>query len=83
MAFGVSEEDLEVVLEQHGEHEDGEVFARAWRAVKAADGRIEKAALRGNSLDEQTEAAHEEITAVLREAGILPAPVQPPSRPKP
>ncbi len=34
-------------------------------------GRIERAALRGNDLDDQTEYAHEEISNILKEAGII------------
>lgn len=39
-----------------------------------AGGRIERAALHGDDLEDQTEYAHQEIGALLQECGVLPAP---------
>jgi hypothetical protein len=41
--------------------------------IAPEDGRIEKAALYGNEMEEQTEYAYQEIAKILREAGVLVA----------
>lgn len=79
MAFGISEEDVANVLRhaagstclQPGES----VENAAERILNCLDdedlGRIERAALRGDDLDEQTESAYGEIRALLVERGEI------------
>lgn len=70
--FEVTVEDIQAVLAMEGRPASyGEAEAILAEHVGAAAGRVEKAALRGDDLDEQTGYAYEEIADVLREAGII------------
>lgn len=70
MAFGISVDDVALVLASHGvslitEDELNNLF-------ESLDGdRVEKAALAGNDMDEQTTYAHDEIALQLKEHGFL------------
>lgn len=70
MAFGISVDDVALVLASHGvslitEDELNNLF-------ESLDGDIiEHAALAGNDIDEQTSYAHAEITSQLRDRGFL------------
>lgn len=70
MAFGISVDDVALVLASHGvslitEDELNNLF-------ESLDGDIiEHAALAGNDMDEQTSYAHAEIASQLRDRGFL------------
>lgn len=80
-AFGISEDDIETVLRQNAtqvassggipfEQMAEHIFSE-W-AGGVEHGRIEDAALNGGvDMDEQTDAAHAEIRAILVEQGVL------------
>lgn len=74
MAFGISSDDVLTVLASHplerGYKAGDEQLAEDLLAqIDAAA--VEAAALHGNSMDEQTNYAHEEIARQLRERGVL------------
>ncbi len=72
MAFGITEDDLTAVLTAHGVELDSGRQSAAWQVILGQDARIEKAALRGDDIDSQTEGAYAEIADILREACFLP-----------
>lgn len=78
-AFGISEEDVEAVLKAHAldvVNSRGATFAAmASELLTDLDhGAIERAALYGNDIDEQTRFAHAAIAEQLRGLGALEAP---------
>lgn len=73
-AFEVTQEDLWIVLLPTNNHlkMDSPELEKLFNDVIAPESyRIEKAALYGNDLDEQTEYAHEEIAKILQEKNII------------
>jgi hypothetical protein len=72
MAFGITELDVLAVLERcgfNGIRESDPRFIAAMDLVSMEDYRIEKAALYGDDMDEQTDYALQEIETILREDG--------------
>lgn len=70
LAFGISVDDVAAVLASHGvsqitEDELNNLFE------SLDEVRVEKAALYGNDMDEQTNYAHAEIAVQLKEHGFL------------
>jgi len=73
-AFEITSEDVRSVMEINGRPVDEATAEKLLHDVIAPeDGRIEKAALYGNEMEEQTEYAYQEIAKILREAGVLVA----------
>ncbi len=74
-AFEVTDEDLSTVLSNLGlslgESATTTLFNLHIVPHYGPGGRIEKAALQGNDMDKQTTYAHQEIEAILKEAGII------------
>lgn len=75
-AFGITEEDVESVLRAHSlqvANTNGASFesmaAGIFSSLNQAE--IEKAALHGNDLDQQTVYAHQDIARQLRQLGVL------------
>lgn len=79
LAFELSEDDVANVLQQNAAqvaNSGGRTFAQLAEEIfdnwDAGDiGRIEAAALTGDDLDDQTDAAYAEIRVILVEQGIL------------
>jgi len=76
-AFQVTADDVELVMNAHSQgvsaEEAEEIFDQH---IAPQAERIEKAALYGNEMEEQTEYAHKEIAAILVEEGVLTKPKQ-------
>lgn len=74
-AFAVTPDDVFNVMKDAGEQLGycyaEEIFERHIKEHVCEGGRIEKAALYGNDLDEQTKYAYEEITKILVEEGVI------------
>jgi hypothetical protein len=71
-AFEITSEDVRSVMEINGRPVDEATAEKLLHDVIAPeDGRIEKAALYGNEMEEQTEYAYQELAKILREAGVL------------
>ncbi len=74
VAFEVTPEDLLSVLEKHNipmELDSPELDAMFKKHIAPPYVRIERAALYGNDIDEQTDFAREEIETILIEKGII------------
>jgi hypothetical protein len=70
MAFGISVDDVAAVLAKHGAVQASEDELN--NLFDSIDGdRVEKAALYGNDMDEQTTYAHAEIAVQLKEHGFI------------
>jgi NifB/MoaA-like Fe-S oxidoreductase len=65
LAFQVTVEDVQIVLDRMGLSHDAEKVFDDEISLEAD--RIENAALMENDLDSQTDAAHDEIEAIIRE----------------
>jgi len=71
-AFEITSEDVRNVMEANGRPVNESTAEKLFKDMIAPeDGRIEKAALHGNEMEEQTEYAYQEIAQILREAGVL------------
>jgi len=71
-AFEITSEDVRNVMKLNGYSVDEAAAEKIFQDVIAPeDGRIEKAALYGNEMEEQTKYAYQEIAKILREAGVL------------
>lgn len=77
LAFEITREDVVSVLDEVGlldktSHVERNNFIdRIWDICTENYSRIEKAALYGDGIDEQTEYAYQEIKDILRERGCL------------
>lgn len=82
-AFGISDEDIDIVLEANASRINEDKDASTIFAA-LDHGEIEKAALKASiDLDEQTVAAHENIAKQLEQLGyLLPADTLKPDRPQ-
>lgn len=70
-AFGISVDDVETVLQKHGvAHATEDELLNLLESLDV--GRVEKAALAGDDMDEQTTYALDEIAFQLKENGFLP-----------
>ena len=71
-AFEITSEDVRNVMEANGRPVNESTAEKLFKdTITPEDGRIEKAALYGNEMEEQTEYAYQEIAQILREAGVL------------
>ena len=71
-AFEISEEDVAIVMAQHGHLiSDEYAYTLFDNYVSNEADVVEKSALAGGDMDEQTNYAHAEIATILKEAGIL------------
>ena len=71
-AFEVTAEDVKLVMNSHRQGVSWEQAQELFdQHIKPEGSRIEKAALHGNDLCKQTEYAHQEIAAILREKNVL------------
>ncbi len=71
-AFQISQEDLRVVLMANNiPHTDDYVEKMFEKFITPESDRIEKAALYGNDINEQTEYAHDEICKILCEKKVI------------
>ncbi len=74
-AFEVTAEDVKLVMNSCRQGVSWEQAQGLFdQHIKPEGSRIEKAALHGNDICKQTEYAHQEIAAVLREKGVLKDP---------
>jgi hypothetical protein len=73
MAWEVTDDDIELVLQRHGK-DDPDTFDKASQLLDGEDGRIEKAALAYTDFDDQTSSALDEIENILIENKILTGP---------
>ena len=70
-AFGISVDDVENVLQKHGvTHATEDELINLLESLDV--GRVEKAALAGDDMDEQTNYAMDDIALQLKENGFLP-----------
>jgi hypothetical protein len=71
-AFEVTPDDVSTALANIGKPvTDDSAQAMFDEYIAAEADRIEKAALYGNEIEEQTNYAHAEIIAILKEAGVV------------
>ncbi len=77
-AFEVTPEDVQTLMANHGHPVEAERAEELFRLHilrhAGPGGRIERSALAGDGLDEQTEYAQEDMACILISAGVLPAP---------
>lgn len=71
MAWELTEDDVELVLNRHGLGDDPEMLEKAQEALEGEDGRIEGAALAYTDFDDQTTSALDEIENILFENDVL------------
>lgn len=72
-AFEVTPDDVLVVMANHQKTVTREQADKLFDAhISLAADEIEEAALHGNDMDEQTSFAHDKITELLTEVGVLP-----------
>jgi hypothetical protein len=71
-AFELTLDDVHVVMNNHGciisEEDAVDIF---YGYIIPNEGVIEKSALRGDDMDEQTDYAHQEIKNIFEEAGLF------------
>ena len=70
-AWETTSEDVALVLKRHGVPDNADAILDQY-FDEAIFARIEKQVLRCDDIDEQTEAAQEEIEIILIELGVLP-----------
>lgn len=70
MAWEVTDDDIELVLEKHGVN-DAETFEKAKQAIEVETDRIEGAVLEYTDFDDQVESANDEIENILIEEEVI------------
>jgi ABC-type transporter Mla subunit MlaD len=74
LAWETTEDDVLVVLMRHKLHKNSTILRRAMDALEGEGGRIEEAILHYDDMDDQTNAAMNEIEDILIEENVLAGP---------
>lgn len=76
IAFEVTAEDVRLLMRNRNTpvsiEQAQELFEKYVSPHAGRGGRIERAALQADDIDEQTESAHDDIVCILMAAGVLP-----------